>query len=141
MLHLNLPFLLLFLLTSPIFASAAITCLEVNSTAIATWTNARGQTCRWTGKVGGNFGVNAVNGGICGAGCAGFGLGNVYTQNCFNHDICSFFNNAAGGAADPNCGPAFRAAEDDTLFGYLYGCSARNPVVKAEVPGSGPVCG
>ena len=64
MLHLNLPFLLLFLLTSPIFASAAITCLEVNSTAIATWTNARGQTCRWTGKVGGNFGVNAVNGGM-----------------------------------------------------------------------------
>ena len=34
----------------------------------------------------------------CGAGCAGTAVGNAYTQDCFSHDICSYFNNASGGA-------------------------------------------
>lgn len=36
--------------------------------------------------------------GRCGAGCTGVALGNAYTQDCFSHDICSYFNNASGGA-------------------------------------------
>ncbi|KAL6415703.1 putative hydrolytic enzyme protein [Ilyonectria robusta] len=36
--------------------------------------------------------------GRCGAGCTGTALGNAYTQDCFSHDICSYFNNASGGA-------------------------------------------
>lgn len=36
--------------------------------------------------------------GRCGAGCTGASIGNAYTQDCFSHDICSWFNNASGGA-------------------------------------------
>jgi hypothetical protein len=44
-------------------ASASITCLKVGKVATATWTNNAGQACTWTGTVGSNFGVNAVNNG------------------------------------------------------------------------------
>jgi len=40
--------------------SAAITCLKIGQTATATWKNAAGQTCRWTGVVGSNFGKNSI---------------------------------------------------------------------------------
>jgi len=127
---------------SPSLPKRAVTCLTVGQSATATWKNAAGQTCRWTGTVGSNFGKNSVNGGEyvitslsstlvctllifaqpshtvvmdsgalvltyddsyscngrCGAGCSGFALGNAYTQDCFSHDVCSWFNNASGGA-------------------------------------------
>lgn len=99
----------------------AVTCLRVGATATATWKNAAGRTCRWTGTVGSNFGTNSVTGGEyvhlplhinlkkanslsyscngrCGAGCSGTAVGNAYTQDCFSHDVCSWFNNASGGA-------------------------------------------
>ena len=57
LLLLVLPF---FFAPSP-FAIASITCLKVNATATARWTNAAGQNCSWTGKVGSNFGIDAVN--------------------------------------------------------------------------------
>jgi hypothetical protein len=103
----------------------AVTCLKVGATATATWKNAAGKTCKWTGVVGSNFGTNSVTGGEyvlttyttlisckiprlidcsyscngrCGAGCTGTAIGNAYTQDCFSHDICSWFNNASGGA-------------------------------------------
>ena len=41
----------------------AVSCLKVGATATATWTNAAGRTCRWTGTVGSNFGTNSVTGG------------------------------------------------------------------------------
>lgn len=41
----------------------AVTCLKVGSTATATWKNAAGKTCRWTGTVGSNFGTNSATGG------------------------------------------------------------------------------
>lgn len=103
-------------------ASASIVCLKVGTTATARWTNSADENCTWTGLVGSNFGVDPVNkgnyacNGRCGADCTGAAIGNVYTQDCFSHDICSFFNNASGGASDPNCGGAFEAAIDDTAF-------------------------
>lgn len=36
--------------------------------------------------------------GRCGAGCTGTAVGNVYTQDCFSHDICSYFNDSTDGA-------------------------------------------
>ncbi len=42
-----------------------IQCLKVGENAIATWTNAKGQTCSWSGVVGVNFGINPVNKGEC----------------------------------------------------------------------------
>ncbi|TLS29936.1 hypothetical protein PpBr36_03526 [Pyricularia pennisetigena] len=111
----------------------SVTCLKPGDTATATWTNSAGQTCTFTGIVGSNFGANPAGSGDyscngrCGAGCSGTSLGNAYTQDCFSHDMCSFFNNASGGASDPNCGAAFDAAIDDTAFGTLRGCGQSNP--------------
>lgn len=45
------------------FAKRSITCLTVGQTATATWKNAAGKTCKWTGVVGSNFGANSANGG------------------------------------------------------------------------------
>ena len=86
---------------------AAVTCLEIGALTTATWTNAKGKHCTWTGKAGSNFGDNADGGeyvlprfprflllllevkywliignsnscnGRCGEGCGGFALGNV----------------------------------------------------------------
>ncbi|KAF7880191.1 uncharacterized protein EAF01_012052 [Botrytis porri] len=133
----------LFLIT---LAEASVTCVKVGVAAKATWTNSAGQTCTWTGTVGSNFGTNTVNAGEyscngrCGAGCTGSALGNYYTQDCWNHDICSYFNNASGGASDANCGSAYTAAEDDYLLGGVDGCSQTNPSNSAVVPTTKPVC-
>lgn len=43
--------------------ATAISCLNPGQNATATWKNALGQTCTWTGLVGANFGKNTVNGG------------------------------------------------------------------------------
>ncbi|PQE07654.1 hydrolytic enzyme protein [Rutstroemia sp. NJR-2017a BBW] len=125
---------------------ASVSCLKVGATATASWTNSAGKACSWSGAVGSNFGTNAGNGGDyscngrCGAGCSGTALGNYYTQDCFSHDICSWFNNASGGASDPNCGAAYTAAEDDYLWGGIDGCSQTNPSLAASAPKGTPVC-
>lgn len=81
----------------------AITCIAPGATATARWTNSAGKSCSFTGVVGSNYGRNAAGGdyscnGRCGAGCTGAALGNFYTQDCFSHDVCSYFENASGGA-------------------------------------------
>ncbi|ESZ89694.1 hypothetical protein SBOR_9917 [Sclerotinia borealis F-4128] len=123
-------------------AQASVTCVKVGATAKATWTNSAAKTCTWTGTVGGNFGTNTAGdcNGRCGAGCTGTALGNYYTQDCWNHDICSYFNNASGGASDSNCGSAFTAAEDDYLTGGIDGCTQTNPSNSAVVPSTKPIC-
>ncbi|CAI9629926.1 unnamed protein product [Alternaria burnsii] len=131
---------------SPALDKRAISCLKVGATATASWTNAAGQSCRWTGVVGSNFGANSVNGGEyscngrCGAGCSGTAIGNAYTQDCFSHDVCSWFNNASGGASDPNCGAAYNAAVDDTIGGAVAGCGQTNPSNAAVKPSTNPTC-
>ncbi|KAH9429994.1 hypothetical protein MCOR27_000291 [Pyricularia oryzae] len=118
---------------APELQKRSITCLKIGDNATATWKNAAGQTCTFTGVVGSNFGTNPAGtgdyscNGRCGAGCSGSSLGNAYTQDCFSHDMCSFFNNASGGESDPNCGAAFKDAVDDTAFGTLRGCGESNP--------------
>ncbi|KAL4807028.1 hypothetical protein BDV18DRAFT_136690 [Aspergillus unguis] len=131
--------------TSPAHAKRSVTCLTVGSTATATWTNSAGQTCTYTGVVGSNYGTNSAGGdyscnGRCGAGCDGTAIGNAYTQDCFSHDICSYFENASGGSSDPNCGAAYDAAVDDTLFGAADGCGQDNPDEAVSAPGDSPSC-
>ncbi|KAI0482587.1 hypothetical protein GGR56DRAFT_196657 [Xylariaceae sp. FL0804] len=128
-----------------LLAKRSITCLDVGATATATWTNSDGTTCTWTGVVGSNYGTNAADGdyscnGRCGAGCTGTAVGDVYTQDCFTHDMCSYWEDATGGASDPNCGDAYDAAVDDTLFGVEAGCSQTNPSYSADPPTGTPVC-
>ncbi|KAF3761812.1 hypothetical protein M406DRAFT_333859 [Cryphonectria parasitica EP155] len=123
----------------------SVTCLTVGATATATWTNAEGQTCTFKGVVGSNYGENASGGdyacnGRCGSACDGTAIGNVYTQDCFTHDICSYFELSTDGASDPNCGAAYVAAEDDLLLGYVDGCSQTNPDNAVAPPTTSPVC-
>ncbi|WZH49729.1 uncharacterized protein QYS62_010936 [Fusarium acuminatum] len=133
-------------IASPVTEKRAITCLKVGQTATASWTNSAGKRCTFTGVVGSNFGANPSGSGDyscngrCGAGCSGAALGNVYTQDCYSHDICSYFNSAAGGASDPNCGAAFNSAVDDTTLGLANGCSQTNPSNGVSKPNSAPVC-
>ncbi|KNG46423.1 hydrolytic enzyme protein [Stemphylium lycopersici] len=131
---------------SPTLDKRGISCLKIGATATASWTNAAGQSCRWRGIVGSNFGSNSVNGGEyscngrCGAGCSGTAIGNVYTQDCFSHDVCSWFNNASGGASDANCGAAYNAAIDDTIGGLAAGCRQDNPSNAEVKPSTAPTC-
>ena len=84
-------------------------------------------------------------------------MGNAYTQDCFSHDICSYFNSASGGArfvvllpffdgtgakdvSDPNCGAAYNAAIDDTTFGVANGCGKSNPSNSVSKPSGQPTC-
>ncbi|KAK3321679.1 hypothetical protein B0H66DRAFT_618708 [Apodospora peruviana] len=125
--------------------SGSVTCLKIGTTATATWKTDAGLTCKWTGVVGSNFGYNSIGSdyscnGRCGAGCTGTAVGNVYTQDCFSHDICSYFNRATGGSSDVNCGNAYDAAVDDTALGAIYGCGQTNPSIAASVPTTYPAC-
>lgn len=43
----------------------SITCLDVGSTATATWTDSQNQTCSFTGMVGSNYGSNIAGNGEC----------------------------------------------------------------------------
>ncbi|KAJ5396618.1 hypothetical protein N7509_004731 [Penicillium cosmopolitanum] len=130
----------------PEISKRSVVCLKVGNTAVATWTNSAGQTCSFTGLVGSNYGINTVNegdyscNGRCGAGCSGAAVGNAYTQDCFSHDICSYFENASGASQDPNCGAAYDAAIDDTLFGVTSGCSQENPTEQIKKPATSPIC-
>jgi hypothetical protein len=87
-----------------LFSKQAVSCLQVGASATARWTNSAGKQCTYTGIVGSNYGANPSGSGDyscngrCGAGCSGTSLGNAYTQDCFSHDICSYFNSASGGA-------------------------------------------
>ncbi|KAH8592549.1 hypothetical protein B0O99DRAFT_517706 [Bisporella sp. PMI_857] len=143
-----LPFLALAALGLPMspLDKRAITCLTVGATATAKWTNSAGQSCTFSGVVGSNYGTNSAGSGDyscngrCGAGCTGTAVGNVYTQDCFSHDICSYFNNASGGSSDPNCGAAYNAAVDDTVGGLLAGCSRTNPSNAVAKPAGTPTC-
>ena len=42
--------------------------------------------------------------------------------------------------SDPNCGAAYRAAEDDTFLGYPDGCGEPNPDIAPVAPTVQPVC-
>ncbi|KAH7157295.1 hypothetical protein B0J13DRAFT_617406 [Dactylonectria estremocensis] len=130
---------------SPTLSRRSVTCLKVGATATAKWTNSAGQSCTFVGVVGSNYGTNTAGGdyscnGRCGAGCSGTALGNAYTQDCFSHDVCSYFNNASGGASDANCGAAYSAAVDDTLLGLASGCSQTNPSNSISKPNTTPAC-
>ncbi|OJJ78983.1 uncharacterized protein ASPGLDRAFT_181778 [Aspergillus glaucus CBS 516.65] len=134
------------LAVSATLSKRSITCLEVGATATATWTNSDGQTCSFVGVVGSNYGTNSDGSGDyscngrCGAGCTGTAVGDVYTQDCFSHDICSYFNNASGGSSDPNCGDAYDSAVDDTVGGAVAGCSQTNPSSAVSKPATSPTC-
>lgn len=54
---------LLILATLLPLSLGSITCLDVGTTATATWTNSKNQTCSYTGLVGSNYGANTAGDG------------------------------------------------------------------------------
>ena len=54
--------------------------------------------------------------GRCGVGCAQRGeVCSNWSRNCLKHDVCSYYFNSKGGAADLHCGWAFNLAAPDYL--------------------------
>ncbi|MEN0062392.1 MAG: hypothetical protein AAGA48_09580 [Myxococcota bacterium] len=67
--------------------------------------------------------------GRCGPACGSWWAASAWTQDCYEHDVCSYYNAASGGSSDPNCGDEFNEAQDDWLWGIWSGCSgSRNPL-------------
>lgn len=60
--------------------------------------------------------------GLCGVGCQvasdAVTTCSNWSRNCLKHDVCSYYYNSKGGAADPHCGWAFNLAAAD----YLQPC-------------------
>lgn len=86
--------------------------------------------------------------GMCGIGCDGIGKGNAYTQDCFDHDMCTYFNDKDhakhSGPFDKNCAQEFEDAVADFLFGSLH-CgrnNGKNPLHYTDdvVPDQNPWC-
>ncbi|CAJ1416634.1 unnamed protein product [Effrenium voratum] len=80
--------------------------------------------------------------GRCGVGCQeeGPGLCSNWAKSCLKHDVCSYFYNAKGGAADVHCGWAFNLAAPDFVRPCLTDatCALRGFNTKAEVCGASP---
>lgn len=101
--------------------SNGVMCLAPGSMAKAKWTNEDGTLKTWQVEVGKEKDYKGADGdygcmGLCGAGCSGL----YYTQDCLNHDECSFKYHADQTNLrfkDPDCGDEWIAAMDDFIFG------------------------
>ncbi|EFQ84856.1 hypothetical protein PTT_20350 [Pyrenophora teres f. teres 0-1] len=131
---------------SPTLDKRAISCLRVGATATASWTNAAGQSCRWSGVVGSNFGANSVNGGeyavhpsiISSLWYLTYFVGTAVTAAA--EQAAQAPQSATGGARDRNCGAGYNAAIDDTIGGAAAGCGQTNPSNAAVRPSTSPTC-
>lgn len=125
-----------------------ILCLTAGQSYTATWTQHDGLICQYTDLVGINYknppqvwndrptdDHNCM--GMCGEGCDGIRIGGAYTQDCFNHDMCTYFNDVdegkKKGRANHHCGDEYKHAEGDFAFGM--GCgdeNGKNPLHYSE---------
>uniref|UniRef100_A0A7S4VHX5 DUF8213 domain-containing protein n=1 Tax=Alexandrium monilatum TaxID=311494 RepID=A0A7S4VHX5_9DINO len=103
------------LLLEPGRTTSHVVCLLRGSEATATWTDSRGRG-RMELTVGESRGLEYGCMGRCGAGCHRDGPMDRWTQDCLNHDTCSYMNGSTMGPFDSNCGDEFLAACDDYLF-------------------------
>ena len=73
--------------------------------------------------------------GLCGVGCQESDVCSNWSRNCLKHDVCSYYYNSRGGAADPHCGWAFNIAASDFLQPCAVdsACTLPNFNRKAEV--------
>ncbi|KAK6611234.1 hypothetical protein H4I95_02030 [Botrytis cinerea] len=138
------PLITLFIIT---LAEASVTCVKVGATAKATWTNSAGRLAHGREQLEATLELTqstlettaAMEDVEQAALEVPLAITSI-TQDCWNHDICSYFNNASGGASDANCGSAYTAAEDDYLLGGVDGCTQTNPSNSAVAPTTKPVC-
>jgi len=67
--------------------------------------------------------------GRCGAGCGRWWAVSNWTQDCLEHDLCSFRHGSTDGAGDPDCGDEYDEAQDDWWWASFHGCGgSRNPL-------------
>lgn len=117
-----------------------ITCLEPGTGATAEWTQANGLICQYGDLVGSNFDKppktrggrksydhNCM--GRCGRGCHGHPKWNSYTQDCFNHDMCTYFNDVdvdkKHGTDNPDCAGEYKHGVGDVLWAR-WKCNKKN---------------
>jgi hypothetical protein len=62
--------------------------------------------------------------GRCGIDC-GWGAASAWTQDCLDHDACSYQQKAKNQRRDLDCGDEFDQAADDWIMGVLVGCDGR----------------
>ena len=56
-------------------------------------------------------------------------------------DSSSMYAELVPRVSDPNCGAAYKAAEDDTVLGLIDRCGQANPSIAPMVPTVTPMCG
>uniref|UniRef100_A0A7S0FL35 DUF8213 domain-containing protein n=1 Tax=Pyrodinium bahamense TaxID=73915 RepID=A0A7S0FL35_9DINO len=71
--------------------------------------------------------------GRCGKGCTE-GWHEYWTQDCLDHDECSWQHHSRGGLADKHCGALFFQAMDDFIFGRK--CKAKVPLGQPDSDGA-----
>lgn len=135
-----------------------VKCIQPGEEATATWTQRDGLICQYTDLVGVNYkdppkvqkprdkdDHNCM--GRCGEGCKGTSVGDTYTQDCLNHDMCTYFNdvdvNKMSGKKNKDCGDEYKHGVGDVGFGRFH-CpkkNRKNPLKDSEdiVPGN-PTC-
>ena len=64
----------------------------------------------------------------------------VERGRCASYHVNPWVYRTVAGASDPNCGAAYEAAEDDTVFGLFDGCGQPNPSIAPMAPTVLPVC-
>mmetsp|Transcript_48732 Transcript_48732/g.153196 ORF Transcript_48732/g.153196 Transcript_48732/m.153196 type:complete len:283 (-) Transcript_48732:71-919(-) len=91
-----------------------IRCLRVMQPATAVWSDSGGLNEEFL-VVGMKEGRGYGCMGRCGRGCS-LSFLSFFTQDCLNHDMCSYMNLSTKGRLDKNCGDEFARASDDYIF-------------------------
>ncbi|MEL7305382.1 MAG: hypothetical protein AAGJ56_06060 [Myxococcota bacterium] len=126
-----------------------IRCLTEGQTYTASYTTETGQTRSFSLKAGENWGRHPVTGnnydcmGHCGGSCPTGAIGPRYTQDCLEHDVCSWLYASTRGSADLDCGDEFDDGANDVL-GDKSSCPEGGGSRSSRgIPGNPPshVCG
>lgn len=94
-----------------------VRCLKEGQAHLAVWTDRTKQVHNVSVVVGSTAGPYYECMGRCGRGCGKQPKKSVYTQNCLNHDVCSWEVHAKKGRLDRDCGDEYKKAMPDYLFG------------------------
>lgn len=76
------------------------------------------------------WGTNPINNGNydclgrCGPGCGTWACSN-WGRDCLKHDVCGYYFNAEGGAADDHCGDEFDQAQNDWGHCCVWPCARK----------------
>jgi hypothetical protein len=103
------------------FKSKGIRCIKKDDSVRAEWTTHDNQPVYETIIVGESRPHRYGCMGRCGVDC-GWGAPSAWTQDCLDHDACSYQKQSKSKRHDLDCGDEFDQAADDWIAGTLVGC-------------------